>query len=477
MKYVAVAAFLAVSALASFYYYNHKSNSVTLNSYGTFFNMEVDDQWKEIQSILDEKPETIADFLRLAKEKRLVSFYTYSLVHKTRSMQKSSLLYPRVIMSGTSLFLAFNGSKDHDGYGALEVMTYNRKEEAFKFREVLFVKEASKKDFEKITEEEIEEKTATHWISKANPSICMDCHSMNYSFDPRPIWDSYNRWPGVYGAIDDELGIQRESLPKLDEKETDNFKAFQKQVKDEQHPRYSLLHPISVSSHKGKKTTNDERPNLMLNRKFSYLMGRRAARQMLNDESARRYRYAILHLYTCNGFSGDIKSRTELLFPNDPDIFLPPDRSAIGEQLGMQNSKYHLSKITRILTEDFQLSPEQISKMPYGQYVEDNNWCKNKNCDEQQVSLSIYFLLRKLKLNLADWDPLLEEIPLTFYLDFNVNFIHGFADALMESSQASPEVLEKLKRFGYFTFSNDISQKQKDKMCSDLKDLSREALQ
>src|SRR5262249_27278095 len=55
-------------------------------------------------------------------------------------------------------------------------------------------------------------------FSEANPSRCLGCHSAS---DPRPNWEPYNQWPGMYGGNDagaqPERLVEGESRAKLDQ--------------------------------------------------------------------------------------------------------------------------------------------------------------------------------------------------------------------------------------------------------------------
>ena len=204
-------------------------------------------------------------------------------------------------------------------------------------------------------------------------------------------------------------------------------------------------------------------------------MGRRAARQMARDAETLRFRYAVLALYTCFDGTRNAKDITASLFPNHPDLLNPPDSVTVGKQLSNLNIKYEADKLAKILTEDFQI-PTQLQEEIKIYRSEPEGWCRSANCEARLPKLSIYLLLRKLNLNLVDWEPVLDELVPLSYVDSEIYFIHGYADVLMEQMRASPDIVKMLKPFGYFNFSNRIEESAREKMCSNLSMLSREAL-
>lgn len=65
----------------------------------------------------------------------------------------------------------------------VEIWEFNRAENRFEFKEIVFPgKTARASDRPRIDE---------------NPTSCANCHGT----PPRPIWENYNLWPGVYGSL------------------------------------------------------------------------------------------------------------------------------------------------------------------------------------------------------------------------------------------------------------------------------------
>ena len=107
----------------------------------------------------------------------------YALVYKSRSLQDASPENPRAIVFGSTarLVISFNGASTQKGFNDLEVMEFDEKTAAFNLHEINFPPAGTSKPAQ---------------ISQVNPNKCIACHSD----PPRPIWDNYPEWPGVYGA-------------------------------------------------------------------------------------------------------------------------------------------------------------------------------------------------------------------------------------------------------------------------------------
>lgn len=406
----------------------------------------LNDRWQALDTILKEKqPKTIADFLTEIKTRQLLGFTTYSLVHNSRSEQKASVTHPRVILSNSdgTLLLAFNGDPKLNGYGSLEVVSFDPKENKFEFRDVIFTKEASAEDFGKLTENDIEEKTENHWISKSNPGLCMNCHSQNFSFDPKPLWEAYPFWPGVYGGVDDALTGARRIFPQVSTKELDIFKPYQGIAKT--HSRYSLLTPVVPSLRRGNESGSDlQRPNMLLNRTIHYLMGRRAARQVYLNKKLRPYRYALLAIRICDLNVNTLKASQEL-FGKTESVFKKADLLEVDRIL----SQRHFENVTRNVN---QLIKEVFSSETKNDryYLRDGNpfmsydkWCQDPECKSMRSSLALYVLLRDFSIDLGDWYPLLNsEVVDTYDGSYDLYFAQGFVKVIAETDiMDDPEIV------------------------------------
>ena len=107
----------------------------------------------------------------------------YVVVYESRSVQGATYASPRVILHtpDAKFILTFNGDPSVSGYGSLETMEFDDAERSFRLREISFpgpVGGANGIVF-----------------SERDPPRCLACHGD----DPRPIWDTYPTWPGVYG--------------------------------------------------------------------------------------------------------------------------------------------------------------------------------------------------------------------------------------------------------------------------------------
>lgn len=113
---------------------------------------------------------------------------SYTLMHKSRSLQEASPLEPRVIMFNrdASFVLTFNGSPAQRGGAKLEMMQFDATERAFTFYEISFPEGDATKQL---------------IFSEKNPRACVACHQS----DPRPNWEPYFAWPGAYGSEDDSV--------------------------------------------------------------------------------------------------------------------------------------------------------------------------------------------------------------------------------------------------------------------------------
>ena len=113
----------------------------------------------------------------------------FTAVFESRSLQPADPLDPRIILYGEDarLILAFTCAPGDcgkvRGTEKLEVIRYLDGENRFEFHEIDFT-------------------SAKAEISPPNPRRCMGCHE---GPDPRPNWESYPLWPGVYGGDSDFL--------------------------------------------------------------------------------------------------------------------------------------------------------------------------------------------------------------------------------------------------------------------------------
>ncbi len=139
---------------------------------------------KELTQTIDTNGITSIEGLLPLLPKALISSFT--MVNKSKSIQEASIVNPRVILFGQTgkLILTFNGDPSQRNYNALEIMSFDEISKKYELREMIF------------------NGSTRPILSEANPKKCTLCHNSN----PRPIWDEYRTWNGVFGSNDDDLG-------------------------------------------------------------------------------------------------------------------------------------------------------------------------------------------------------------------------------------------------------------------------------
>jgi len=179
--------------------------------------------------------------LELKKEKPSF-FQNYVLMYKSRSLQTSSFLYPRVLLSSpnATTIISYNGHPSDNGYEKLEVMRFDTQNFRFMFNEISFA-------------------DGQIFLSENNPKKCMNCHqsSRRKTDDPRPNWEPYSIWPGAYSST--SVGPKELSdpqSPKYDlvlaqdaSLENEMYQLFLDTISPS-HPRYSLL-TVMMKSERG----------------------------------------------------------------------------------------------------------------------------------------------------------------------------------------------------------------------------------
>ncbi|MDQ3233147.1 MAG: hypothetical protein M3Q07_15120 [Pseudobdellovibrionaceae bacterium] len=148
---------------------------------------------------------------------------SFTLMHTSESLQRSSFEAPRVIMFGQDArtVMAFNGDPQHSSYARLEFATFDPLSQDIAFRMIEFPQGDSG--------------NGRAAFSEKNPPLCMGCHGPT----PHYIWAQYAQWPGSYGSRDDVLDLA--------EGEKSAFQQF-RQIAGS-HARYkSLLFPYDTLS-------------------------------------------------------------------------------------------------------------------------------------------------------------------------------------------------------------------------------------
>jgi hypothetical protein len=138
------------------------------------------------KTIRDHQVRSIDELLPLLPENYRKN---YTFVYQSRSLQAPAVSpqWPRTILYGedAKFLMAFTKNPatppESQLEDSLETIEFNEAKSVFQFRLIPF---APGKD-PLATEPEI------------NPVLCKGCHGT----DPRPNWDAYNMWPGVYGSV------------------------------------------------------------------------------------------------------------------------------------------------------------------------------------------------------------------------------------------------------------------------------------
>jgi hypothetical protein len=205
----------------------------------------------------------------------------YSLVYRPRGIQKGDEEFPRVILFGprAQFITAFAGHEEFAGGDSLELIQYREEgsKRSFEFREIQFA-------------------AGKAHISQANPNRCLNCHNPSL---PRPNWDTWFLYPGVYGS---EEGTILKTEAKF-------YERFEKQLGNE---RYRHLPPRSDSPlyFDWGRQFNSTARNYQIDFFLEDLHSRVLISHLAQKPELVPYRFALLAAASC---------------PNDPAEFLPPE--------------------------------------------------------------------------------------------------------------------------------------------------------
>jgi hypothetical protein len=315
----------------------------------------------------------------------------YTLVYGSRSLQFASPEHPRVISFGLTgeLVMAFSGDPDEKGFDSLETMEFERPEKKFKFRSIDF-SSGSKPIF-----------------SKTNPQKCLDCHR---SPDPRPNWDGYFLWPGVFGAEDQGMfGGDAEDDPT----KFPNEKAlFARYLAHRHEGRYQFLDDFKNFRESG---SNPEPyfpngridyfarcdHNLGLTQMIGGLNGERLAKRIADDRKTDPYRYAILAALSCGaeGFTPQ-QQDIESYLPESVKKGFAQGYSSVNTELATLNRKNYVDRILRHFSLTGLISPEDP------RIADTYNASSGESLDSDQgvsEAGAIAYLMRGLAMDMTDW--------------------------------------------------------------------------
>ena len=239
--------------------------------------------------------QSVEDFLGILPSVGGEDFlHQYVLMFHSRSRQKATFQAPRAILFSPEheFVMTFNSEGDQ-----IEMMQFNRQEQAFEFFEVDF-------------------STYPPQVSSINPENCLHCHRQ----DPRPNWDHYPFWAGMYGGDDDLLTRHigeltkkygesfHETMPaeKKDDysdlfetREGQEYMAFLRERPN--HSRYSHLRHLNFKGYRA------HRPGLVLTELLVNLNRKRIERKLdaiFRESPASKY--AILGTVYCGVWSSGV---------------------------------------------------------------------------------------------------------------------------------------------------------------------------
>lgn len=236
----------------------------------------------------------------------------FTLVYSSLSLQSATPLAPRAILFDDRFILTFNGDPSAAGFETLEVMEYKPQLKALEMHEIRFPGSGQRAEY-----------------SETNPPLCLSCHQI----DPRPIWNQYDQWPGVYGSNDDGI---------FEDAEGAGFKSFKAAAAA--HPRYSKLifKPGSEFSpySKGLAGETGFRPNLLLTKLLTRFNSNRIARLLEESPLYPKYKnYLAVTLASCpldSGTSRLVRARLDAdLGARAKDIPELPKYARVAAVLGL----------------------------------------------------------------------------------------------------------------------------------------------
>ena len=261
--------------------------------------------------LLQERPSSVAEAIE-ALQRRFPSYLSHhTLAYHSISLHASDFENPRAIVFGDTadFIITFNGNPEHRGYGSIEVMEFSPTR-GYTFRAISFPQEP-RNEADLLDRDEIELQTADLLISKPNPGICTSCHDKN---NPRPIWEPFPIWPGVYGSADDRLfrflfdsegqpiPSDVPSEPHLAGADTEKNGFLRYLANRPRHARYKLLplpQGLDIQGFGNEPTPGARnRPNLALTKLFSIQAAKLIARDASAEPNSRR-KLALLAASEC----------------------------------------------------------------------------------------------------------------------------------------------------------------------------------
>lgn len=209
----------------------------------------------------------------------------YVLMRKSRSLQPATDSQPRAILfsDDARLIVTLSGGTElAPSAQSLEIIHYLDESKSFEMREIVF------------SPPNPESERAKAQISTANPPRCLTCHRA----DPRPNWEAYPQWEGVYGKLADLF----------DEEETATYLSHLPAWKS--HPRYGSLLELEAFGYQKHR-------NSSLTQRLAYLNFERVIDRILKIPQGNRYLVALAGAAWCTNKEADGWSFVQSWLPTD----------------------------------------------------------------------------------------------------------------------------------------------------------------
>ncbi|MFK8138216.1 MAG: hypothetical protein AB8E15_07655 [Bdellovibrionales bacterium] len=268
--------------------------------------------------------ESIQDYIDVCKPNNAESLVAslpeemrskYTLIYQSRALGEANYLFPRVIFFGldAKTVASFGGHSSLRGYEAVEFIEFDETEKDFNLYAVRFPEDIGQ--------------TGPVTISEKNPNLCIACH-----VNRKPLWDTYEAWPGVYGSEDDRRPASEQKWYNKFLSNTFGKVGRYKYFSEKEYPRTGF-----------NQEYYPERRNMYFAYALMELNGIKVANELgeiINtNPEIKIFRFAILHAMVCH------KDR----YSSDENLlkFLPEEALAsfnLNYSEIYENTKYHIKK-------------------------------------------------------------------------------------------------------------------------------------